>query len=78
MCEWPDADDVGLDVLQLAWPRPSGPSQIFVERVAGRGVDQEEPLAAEREPLRQGQLEQVAPLVGPERVPDQGRVTRVR
>ena len=69
MCEWPTQ----TTSASTFWSRLAQVvrvlHQVFVERVAGRGVDQQEPLAVEREPLGQRELEQIAALVGPERLP---------
>ena len=64
-----DADDVRLDPRQATFPGLRVVHQVLVERVARGAVDQEEPLAAEFEPLDQGESEQVSPLVAAEGAP---------
>ena len=63
------ADDVGIDVLQPLGPDLGVFEQIFVERVARRGMDHEEALTAQRESLGHGQLQEITPFVGPSDVP---------
>ena len=59
------ADDVGVDVLQPLGPGARVLEQVLVERVAGGGVDQQEPLARQREPLGHRQLQRYRRSSGP-------------
>ena len=64
-----NADDVGVDVLEPLGPGTRVLEQVFVEGIAWRGVDQQEPLAAQREPLRHGQLQEISPLLVAQSLP---------
>src|SRR5262249_43058121 len=56
------AHDVDVDVLHPLGPDTRILQEVLVERVAGRGMDEEEALPSDRAPLGDGQLQQVAPL----------------
>ena len=47
-----DADDVGLDVLQPPGPELGVGRRVLVERVARRGVDEQEAACRRASPLR--------------------------
>ena len=78
MCEWPTQTMSASTFCDPPGPDLRVLQQVLVERVAGRGVDQQEPLAAERDPLGDRQLQEIAPLVGPRASHIEGRETWVR
>ncbi len=65
------ADDVGLDAVQPAGPELGVGRSVLVERVARRGVDEEEVVAVDFQVQRERQAGQVCPLLRPEQFPHQ-------
>ena len=72
------AHDVGIHVLEPLGPGDRVLEEVLVKRIPGGGVDQQKAPAGEREPLGHRQLQQVAPLLGPQPSHIDGREDCVR
>lgn len=64
-----DADEVGLDALQAGAPGAGIVGQVFVERVAGCAVNEEEGRSVEHDALGDGQLREILQMRAAEQVP---------
>ena len=67
------ASALALATAGFIWAAPQVYSQTFVgTAMPAQYQGQGQPSTAKGEPLSQGELQQVSPLVGTERIPDEG------